>query len=110
MKRIQSSVVAAVVALAACGTIPVDQPMGQTPNALAESKVAICHVPSGVFADEHTIAIAEEAIEPHLLHGDALAACGPLGCIARNDGPCSSEADCCPGLSCGADGLCNPRR
>lgn len=43
---------------------------------LRAGKVAVCHIPPGNPANEHTITIGEAAVNAHLAHGDHLGVCG----------------------------------
>ena len=47
-------------------------------------KLAICHIPSGDVAKAHTIAVAQEALDAHLAHGDTVGICS--GPAAEADG------------------------
>ncbi len=45
------------------------------PDAFAEHKVTICHIPPGNPDNAHTIEVSENAVAAHLAHGDTLGPC-----------------------------------
>lgn len=95
--------------IAACGEAPVNEPVGVSESALSQNKTTLCHIPPGNPANAHTISVGNSAVKAHLAHGDSLDACGGMSCIGEDDGPCTSNRECCSGLACDADGLCNPQ-
>jgi hypothetical protein len=44
-----------------------------------EAKVAVCHMPPGNPANQHTIHVGPAAVNAHLAHGDRVGACGSAG-------------------------------
>ncbi|HET9334296.1 MAG TPA: hypothetical protein VFQ21_12030, partial [Gemmatimonadota bacterium] len=54
----------------------------------SETKVLVCHVPSGNPENAHTIEVGESAVPAHLAHGDTEGACE--GDVSGDDG---SEED-----------------
>jgi len=98
-------------------------------------KIAICHIPPGNPANAHTLWVSESAWPAHSRHGDVQGACEggeepggeepggeePGGEEPGGEEPdggattcspigeiCGEELSCCLGLTCGADGICEP--
>jgi hypothetical protein len=44
-----------------------------------DAKVAVCHIPPGNPANQHTIHVGPAAVNAHLAHGDKVGACGAAG-------------------------------